>query len=35
METFQYVMYGFYAVLMIAAIGMAAWLYKKRKEGDR
>jgi hypothetical protein len=35
METFQYVMYGFYAVLMIAAIGMVAWLYNKRKEGDR
>ena len=35
METFQNVMNAFYAVLMIAAIGMAAWLYKKRKEGDR
>ncbi len=35
METFQHIMYGFYAVLMVAAVGMAAWLYKKKNESDR
>ncbi len=35
METFQHVMNAFYAVLMIAAIGIAVWLYKKKKESDR
>jgi LPXTG-motif cell wall-anchored protein len=35
METFQHIMYGFYAVLMVGAIGIAAWFYKKKKESDR
>jgi LPXTG-motif cell wall-anchored protein len=35
METLQQVMYAFYAVLMLVAAGIAAWLYKKRKENDR
>ena len=35
METLQQVMYAFYAVLMLAAAGIGAWLYKKRKENDR
>ena len=35
METLQQVMYAFYAVLMLAAAGIAAWFYKKRKENDR
>jgi hypothetical protein len=35
METFQQIMYAFYAVLMLAAIGIAAWFYKKQKESDR
>jgi LPXTG-motif cell wall-anchored protein len=35
METLQQVMYAFYVVLMLAATGIAAWLYKKRKENDR
>ena len=35
METLQQIMYAFYAVLMIAAVGIAMWLYKKRKENDR
>ena len=34
METLQQVMYAFYAVLMLAAAGTAAWLWKKRKEND-
>jgi LPXTG-motif cell wall-anchored protein len=34
METLQQVMYVFY-VLMLAAAGIAAWFYKKRKENDR
>jgi LPXTG-motif cell wall-anchored protein len=35
MQIFQQVMYGFYAVLMLAAIGIGAWFYKKKKENDR
>jgi LPXTG-motif cell wall-anchored protein len=35
MQIFQQIMYGFYAVLMLAAIGIAAWFYKKKKENDR
>ncbi len=35
METFQQIMYGFYAVLILAAIGISAWFYKKKKESDR
>jgi hypothetical protein len=35
METFQHIMYGFFAVLMVAAIGIAVWFYKKQKENDR
>jgi len=34
METPQQVMYAFYAVLMLAAAGIAAWLWKKREEND-
>jgi hypothetical protein len=35
METFQQVMYGFYAVLMLGAVGIAVWFYRKQKENDR
>jgi len=35
METLQQIMYAFYAVLMLAAVGIAMWFYKKRKENDR
>ena len=35
MKTPQQVVCAFYAVLMLAAAGIAAWLYKKRKENDR
>jgi len=35
METFQQIMYGFYVVMMLAAIGIAIWFYKKRKESGR
>jgi LPXTG-motif cell wall-anchored protein len=35
METLRQIMYAFYAVLMLAAVGIATWLYKKRKENDR
>ena len=35
MEIFQKIMYGFFAVLMIAALGITAWFYKKQKENDR
>ena len=35
METFQQIMYGFYVVLILAAIGISAWFYKKKKESDR
>ena len=35
MQTFQQIMYGFYAVLLLAAIAISAWFYKKRKESDR
>ena len=35
MEIFQQIMYGFYAVLTLAVIGIAAWFYKKKKESDR
>ncbi len=35
MEVFQNVMYGFFAVLMVAAIGIAVWFYKRQKENDR
>jgi hypothetical protein len=35
MGLYQQIMYGFYAVLMLAAIGIAAWFYKKQKESDR
>jgi LPXTG-motif cell wall-anchored protein len=34
MQIFQQIMYAFYAVLMLAAIGIAAWFYKKRKDSD-
>jgi len=35
MKTLQQIMYAFYAVLMLAAFGIAAWFYKKRKENDQ
>lgn len=35
MEIFQKFMYWFYVVLMLSAIGIAAWFYKKKKESDR
>ena len=35
MQVFQQVMYGFFAVLMLAALAIAAWFYKKQKENDR
>jgi LPXTG-motif cell wall-anchored protein len=35
METLQQIMYAFYAVLMLAAVGIAMWFYKKRKENDQ
>jgi hypothetical protein len=35
MEILQKFMYGFYAVLTLAAIGITAWFYKKKKESDR
>ncbi|MBN1566817.1 MAG: LPXTG cell wall anchor domain-containing protein [Acidobacteria bacterium] len=35
MEVFQQFMYWFYAVMLLAAIGIAAWFYKKKKESDR
>ena len=35
MAIYQQIMYGFYAVLMLVAIGIAAWFYKKKKESDR
>ena len=35
MQTFQQVMYGFFAALTLAAAGIAVWFYKKQKENDR
>jgi hypothetical protein len=35
MQIYQQIMYGFYAVLLLAVIGIAAWFYKKQKESDR
>ena len=35
MKTFQHIMYAFYVVLMLAAIGITAWFYKKQKENNR
>lgn len=35
MEVFQNVMYGFFAVMMVAAIGIAVWFYRKEKEKNR
>jgi LPXTG-motif cell wall-anchored protein len=34
METFQQVMYGFYALLILGAIAIGVWFYKKRKESQ-
>jgi len=34
METFQQVMYGFYALLTLAAIALGVWFYRKRKESQ-
>jgi LPXTG-motif cell wall-anchored protein len=35
METFQQIMYWFYAVLLMAAVGIAVWFFKKKKESDQ
>lgn len=35
MAIFQQLMYGFFAVLMLAAVGITVWFYKKQKENDR
>jgi hypothetical protein len=35
MRIFQYIMYGFYVVLLLAATGIGVWFYKKKKEGDQ
>ncbi len=35
MQTFQQIMYGFFAALALAAVGIAVWFYKKQKENDR
>ncbi len=35
MAIFQQLMYGFFAVLMLAAIGITVWFYKRQKENDR
>ena len=35
MAIFQQIMYGFFAILMLAAIGVTIWFYKKQKENDR
>ena len=32
METFQQIMNWFYLVLIVAAVAIGAWLYKRRKE---
>ena len=34
METLQTAMYGFFVVLIVAAVGIGCWFYIKRKEGD-
>jgi hypothetical protein len=34
METFQQVMYGFYALLTLAAVAIGVWLYRKRNENQ-
>jgi hypothetical protein len=35
MVIFQQIMYGFFAVLMLAALGITIWFYKKQKENNR
>ena len=35
MEIFHEIMNGFYAVLMLGAIGIGFWFYRKKKESDR
>jgi LPXTG-motif cell wall-anchored protein len=35
MENFQQIMNWFYGVLMLIAIGIGAWFYKKKRESDR
>jgi LPXTG-motif cell wall-anchored protein len=35
MAIFQQIMYWFYAVLLLAAIGLGAWFLKKKKESER
>jgi len=34
METFQQIMYGFYALLALAAIAIGVWFYKRRNESQ-
>jgi LPXTG-motif cell wall-anchored protein len=34
MSFFQNIMYGFYALLFVAAAGIGFWFYKKRKENE-
>jgi hypothetical protein len=35
MEVFQNIMYGFFTILMVAAVGISVWFYKKEKENKR
>jgi hypothetical protein len=35
MEVFQQFMYWFYGAMLLGAIGIVAWFYKKKKESDR
>jgi LPXTG-motif cell wall-anchored protein len=35
MQIFHEVMNWFYVGLMVGAIGIGAWFYKKKKESDR
>jgi len=35
MENFHEIMNVIYAALMVAAVGIGAWFYKKKKESDR
>jgi hypothetical protein len=35
METFQQVMFVFFAALALAAAGIGVWFYRKQKENDR
>ena len=35
MAIFQQIMYWFYVALLLAAIGIAVWFFKKKKESDQ